>query len=538
MIKSNGKGITKEYSEASAYAEFIERLQTLLNSFIYYDFCQIDTKSVYVSEKTFDEIDLKKLNKIFLNKIDKYLPMIKKDVFLSYYDVFNKSFEYLPFTFLRHLFRSTGLASGNNFYEATSQAICEIMERYSLTIACNNKEYIFPDIELKELDLKSFQLKKIINSIERENIKITVKDCTLGGQIPVLCTLLEDCKTNAYAVSFGSDSVFEVALLRCITEAYQGFEKIERKIPINALKTVKHFDLYNESFFLLERMKKNGKKSNYKNAFVNQKMDHKSHFEFLLDKIKKMGFNIYIRDFSCLGFPTVNVFIPEMILNEKCFKENLDFTIKGFLDLIYNLPNVSKEKLNKFCEYFHYHIDKMEIEILGFLNPGKCQLPINKFMDLKKLVVFLYLEANEYSKLKIILDHGYERAVISGEGEEIDFKNIIMQFCNLKEMGKADEQILSDMEKKHLKTSYKDSLRHLINKNYASFYKKENNNSVGFKFDGLEIPKCIHPVKCLSCHCKKNCYLDELIKLQHQIRKNYIKIDQNSVLEKCIPRDF
>lgn len=136
-IYSNGKGVISDASIASAYGEYIERLQTN-NFFIdfylpnrkYYpdelafdfggDYLNPELKKIYSANGELEDKDLVDFNSDYMDKIVA-LPFIKQST--------NEK-TYIPINILSNLFVSNGLATGNTANEAKVQALSEIFERY------------------------------------------------------------------------------------------------------------------------------------------------------------------------------------------------------------------------------------------------------------------------------------------------------------------------------------------------------------------------------------------------------------------------
>lgn len=138
-IYSNGKGTILESSIASAYGEYIERLQT--NNFfidfylpnrkyfpdeVNFDFdgnyLNKELKKIYNPHNELEAKDLIDFNSDYTNKIV-CLPFIKES---------NGEEIFVPINILSNLFVSNGLSTGNTKEEAKVQALSEIFERYNL----------------------------------------------------------------------------------------------------------------------------------------------------------------------------------------------------------------------------------------------------------------------------------------------------------------------------------------------------------------------------------------------------------------------
>jgi len=116
-------------------------------------------------------------------------------------------------------FRGTtnGLASGNNFAEAISHAICELIERDAVSLA---------EIKLEDkrlLDLSSVSEPDCLGVLERfsdADIHVTVHQAVSDTEIPVFtCTISDGVRVDAMGHGCHLDK--NVALLRSLTEAAQ-----------------------------------------------------------------------------------------------------------------------------------------------------------------------------------------------------------------------------------------------------------------------------------------------------------------------------
>ena len=151
-IGTNGKGVSREYALAAAYAEFMERVQNfwlfptlemnpdaLRRHGFYYD----------PFEKVYSRGNLPSLPEDF--QAAKLIPGEGKTIyddweetkrtisgndrvipFVPFYSLKRGAIEYLPWDFLQHLYWSNGMCAGNRPEEALSQGLSEILERYAV----------------------------------------------------------------------------------------------------------------------------------------------------------------------------------------------------------------------------------------------------------------------------------------------------------------------------------------------------------------------------------------------------------------------
>lgn len=344
-IGTNGKGRSFEYSLASGCAEFMERLQNRLI---------LNVTKTQITDKTFsiiswgdagtapyvyskDEIKIqppydlgetldKSLSYLCSSKgclcwsissLDKAFP--KEMTLVPFYDVKNQIEIQLPIEFLLLMTGSNGMASGNSYKEAILQAICEIFERYAIS------EIYWKNLTPPTIPLEEFHGSEIYNKITKykkkhPNYQLIIKDCSLGKGIPAIGLLIIDSVNKYYNFKLGVDFVPEIALERCFTEIHQGTTEFHR-LDFKFIKTEDDID---ESENNLLNIFINGSgywpksivldKPSY--PFVgfnpNLGLSNKQDLDYSISLINNLGYNIYIRNNSSLGFPTFYVVIPGM----------------------------------------------------------------------------------------------------------------------------------------------------------------------------------------------------------------------------------
>jgi len=236
--KTNGKGITEEYSEASAFAEMIERISNLavLLNLERFKLNEYSGKYISSNEKILSFKEVSKLDgyigKCKLNYGKKFLESFKyfDEVYIEEdksicVEVTNIKDNYKCFVPLSYLINDTnGMCAGNTKEEALCQGIFELFERYSHNYIIENK--IIPPILPREIYEDTYS-NKIIDKIENyENgrYKVVVRDCSLGLKIPIAGIVIFDKLKKKYRASFGASYNYSIALERCLTEILQNRE--------------------------------------------------------------------------------------------------------------------------------------------------------------------------------------------------------------------------------------------------------------------------------------------------------------------------
>lgn len=329
---SNGKGVTKELALASAYGELMERLQigSVLKS-------GKQTGENLFAENTFGRsmtvqelLDRnKKWYSLYVSKTEKLTgckqteaDILKQfcnkngEVALTpFYCVNTKTHEYLPTQLVNTIYTTNGCAAGNTMEEAIVQAISEIVERY-VSDRILLEGIAVPDIP-EEILRSCTVAYEIITFLRNQNFRVVVKDCSLGTKFPAVCVCLMDQKTGKYHTHFGAYPNFEIALQRTLTESFQGrniqevasFDNFARRSTgsVDVGNVVNQLVLgtaeRTPEFFL-----------NSSQADPQQKgfsgMSNQGLLKECIDFFCQQGYDVLIRDCSCLGFPTCQVIIP------------------------------------------------------------------------------------------------------------------------------------------------------------------------------------------------------------------------------------
>lgn len=332
VFGTNGKGVTKDLALASGYGELMERLQIgrvfksdqqkggglYLNSETdqYMPAAELlnRTRDWYVryaekaSEQTGVEITPEKI-------LEQYTNAEGNVAVTPFYCVTRKTWEYLPTTLLNSVYTANGCAAGNTMEEAVVQAISEIAEReYSIRVLADR----IPVPDVPESVLREYKIAyDIITYLRSHNFKVVIKDCSLGTKFPVVCVCLINQQTGKYHTHFGAYPNFEIALQRTLTESFQGnsienvarFDGFLRKgngtLHVGNLvnQLVKGVSEKSPEFFV-DTAEKYERCTGFTGA--NNKELLKECIAFISD----LGYDILIRNCSCLGFPTYQVIVP------------------------------------------------------------------------------------------------------------------------------------------------------------------------------------------------------------------------------------
>lgn len=369
-IFSNGKGASSEATLASAYGEFIERLQTknFFNDFYIADFkhfrdeVAFEFGGEYLNDELFsiydkdDELsyeDLVDFNSSYNDKI----------VSIAFKDLQNNT-TYFPINIVQNLYASNGLASGNSPNEAKSQALCEIFERFVKFEVIKNG-YALPTIDTKSYTKIDYDMQKL----RKLGFIVDAYDASLNGLYPVCAISLVDPKKHTCFVSFGSSPYIEIALQRSLNELMQGRDthlldgfyspSLDMDMVSSSNNLESHFIDSNGimplSFF-------NSKKSFEATLWSYDGKSSSDDFKFLLKCLGER--KLYIREYDYLGFYSTQLIVPN-------FSE-----VYPIDDLLYNNKNRAKRLRDMLLNFNSYDID----DILGEIESLDDNLDVGKYI--------------------------------------------------------------------------------------------------------------------------------------------------------------
>ena len=360
LLYSNGKGICKKAALASALGEFVERLRT---NFFFSSYYLLKTSKYYPDEKFFSLKSKKYLSeelREFYNfgkperLIDISSGNSKKRICCIPFSCMKTNEKiFFPVNILNNLYVSNGMSAGNSNFEAESQALSEIIERYVKTRIIS-EEISLPEIPKKILE-KFPKVLKAIKKLDEKDFSILIHDASLGGVFPVINITLLNKKNGTAFVAFGAHPQFEVALERTLTELFQGRslnQLNEFQPPSFDSETVsEHYNL--ETHFIdstgLISWKFFNRNSDYDFNFWDFEGTTKQEFYHLSKIIYKLGFDIFKTEYNLDGIYCCRIIVPGM--SEIYPVEDLVWNNRNegvfFRDDILNLKKLNKNQLKK-----------------------------------------------------------------------------------------------------------------------------------------------------------------------------------------------
>lgn len=333
-VGQNGKGTNREFAAASGYAEFMERLATgyLLPERLT---TMHDRQWLSVEEVVERGGDLLRGSCEAIREQDGALAFLPLDVeacvrgwsydaradgriaAIPFRTLDGDRPAYLPENMLRAYYFTNGSCAGNRRDEALVQGLSELCERYATRRII--QERLTPPRIPDETLAAWPALSQAVESIRaREQLDLTILDASLGMGLPVVAALLVDRSRAKVALRFGAHPRFEIAVERCLTEILQG-RHIER------LENVATYDVRGEASA--------GSHLNYFNLIKTATgvppaelfLDSPSwvaepcteapasiegQLDFLVQLFGRLGWEVYVRDCSQLGFPVYQIVVP------------------------------------------------------------------------------------------------------------------------------------------------------------------------------------------------------------------------------------
>ena len=421
-IGTNGKGMNARYALASAYAEFMERLQ---NGALLWKVSGVpDTipGAVMVNQEEFREITADMMKALYgeydnlEDIIDQYVTENDYYMKIELKDFQSSEILALPAGLLNKMTGSNGMAAGNTRLEAIIQGLSEIFERVVIHTLFWNK--ITPPL----ISMEYFAGTDVYKRLERlppRGISYTVFDCSIGKGLPVIGLLIK--KDDRYHVHFGADPSPITALERCLTEMFQG-----RNIDQLPLYPLLSEDAESVELFLNEEKQYTDSTGQVPAWMVNNisnvtfkgfehpiTVSDEDDMAYYMKILNNLGKKLYVYDCDILGFPVVRLYVPGLTENhcptpEACLTNIIHIDIKTGLC---RLPLLSDEEFSMLAQAIHnwigsvYHIQSAKDALSGNFAKLKFAFPAGnfpgRFWDDSLIIAAIYIRGG-------MIDQGME----------------------------------------------------------------------------------------------------------------------------------
>ncbi len=437
-IGQNGKGMTREFAMASAYAEFFERFQNgifrariekpteeLLFAYAPDERC-LSAKELISDKNSFFEYILKANGFEEKNKVEKLQfvqellnennKLIRKENSTSvpYYSVKNNDIEYIPNRLFSHLYDTNGMCAGNSKEEALIEGVSEILERYVAIEIFKNK-ITLP--EIPENYISKFPKVKAMVERLRKNSKYYFRlvDCSFGGKYPVAGLYIIEKNTGKFGFKLGAHPDYGIAMERCFTEAAQGRDIYEyAETCIFDFYTGERDDNKSLTEFLFTDFasvpyKVIGEQAKYEFTPMPDvsELDNKTILKNMVNSILAEGKDVLIRDVSVLGFPTFSIIVPGM--SEVSFDPNATYfsIFVKMQELLKDLSNITLGNIKDVIKMMEIIVNKIGYEKLSILISLKEPnvLPCESIgSGAKYFLAICYIMNRDYEKAVKILE--------------------------------------------------------------------------------------------------------------------------------------
>lgn len=388
---ANGKGLSEEFALASGYGELMERLQLgyVGSSKVQKDsnYAMSISRNEFVSatellrtNREWYEMFSRRLYEYTGHRISpdnilmQYADSTGKVAVTPYLNLTKGRKEYFSTTLWKNVYTTNGCAAGNTMEEAIVQGISEIVERH------HQRRIIDEGISVPEIPdtvLKNYKVSyDIISYVRSKGFRVVIKDCSLESKFPVVCACIVDEKSGKYHTHFGAYPIFEIALERSLTESFQG-RNIENIAEFDDF-IYKKADACSPATIMREQT--TGSAEKMPGFFVGEpKCSFNSDIGFLgrnnkellkecVEYFRVQGYDVLVRDSSCLGFPTYQILIPgysETFLHRLSHKLN-DHRYSSFAVRALRNPSVaSTEEMLGLLMHMN-QMKKFDNKITGF----------------------------------------------------------------------------------------------------------------------------------------------------------------------------
>lgn len=490
--RTEGKGTSVDFCEASAYGEAMEHICT------HYAF-DISTVSEhaknyrgffrYPDERQGLVDDIPNVAPIIMEEMKEpyirlghaipqdsalialWKQILKSDTtsFTPYYHINSQKTVFLPDAVLSRLCGTNGGGCGNTPEEAIGHALDEIIERWcKYTIF--SQEMTPPEVPDSYLSQRCPELLTIKQGIEKQGqFRVLVLDASLGRQLPVVCIVIIDPQSKRYIVNFGCHPQFEIALERCFTEVFQDRRIVPELIERKDMAVWANFEL--QSVFSQRNWTKllEDDLGLWPSAFfgtvpswpfqewpVFESYSNKEGMNSQLMRLLNLGADIYIRNVSFLGFPVYKIYIKGISVSHINYTDEIlsDLSIVAKMKLFLSgdlscseMLNLSKTVFGKnsiLGRMFFYRLTNEEFDILHAAFAMEYDTPQNAYNVLR------FWTGDEATVIKRILETATSMSLESAIGAAKRF--------SAKELYPFIDMFFSDRPFHSLLTHYKFSV--------------------------------------------------------------------------------
>jgi len=424
----SGKGTSSEWALASAYGELLEYLQNRAFPEILYGLMPAP-ETVFPDQitSTFAEV-WKRIRSVLECLVE--APVETSPVastsrmeLVPWLGVETGDVEYLPMRLVHLSCGSNGMCAGNTAAEALVHGICEMMEHFVVKQIYIHNRLRFPTIPDSAIAANDSYV--LVEEARRAGYRVILKDCTLGGQYPVLGMVLLHAESGSYRVKFAADPHFDIALQRCVTEAFQGIgsnvppstwmNNLDFRAPHyidgpfdtpdkNRIAEYHKTMTFGTGDVPYEILFAEGRPA-FESAFVDGDLSNESALQILVQRLRADGKHLYVRDVSFLGFPTFRVYVPGMSEWHKLTHDQLRYDYARLRRCLLTLKESSDQEIrtcidlveqarNEFPDFFVQPYDQVrQWACVRF----KTDTDFSRFSNVDLLMTLLYHRIGDHA---------------------------------------------------------------------------------------------------------------------------------------------
>ena len=535
LFSTNGKGLTKEFARASGYGELMERLQ--IGSIGKGGWQKDGVQTTALDGRSSVPLEELLKHEDWYDKMGQNLAlytgvsMTGRQILAQhadsqgnipatpFYCLTTDSKEYFPAEIRGKVYTTNGCAAGNTAEETLVQGLSEIVERHHMMRIIDGG-YALPEIP-EEVLQRYDTAYSIIQYIRSQGYKVVVKDCSLGQKFPVVSVYIIDESTGRYHTHFGAYPKFEIDLERSLTESFQGhnirdiarFEDFLHKKPgefsfasvSNELVLGTHIKTL--SFFIGEP----AFPFNPEVGFTGE--NNKDILRQCVQYFKDMGYDILVRDNSCLGFHTYQIIIPgysETFVHRLATNLN-EYRYAGQAMKVLRNPSVASlpdqlallmhlEQMKKFTATIR--------GVKGFQSGARLAIPMTPQQDsffMAATLAYIYYDMGRYAQTIPNISN----MIACADRETADFLICLKRYLDMKVHGRSPEETRELLTFLHKRETVEELYSILANgKNPLEPYT--------LHCDG---------VSCDSCPLSDICFQPRVLELTNLIRRKQAELD-------------
>ena len=255
-----------------------------------------------------------------------------------------------PVNLIGNLYVSNGMSAGNTEAEARTQALSEIFERH-VKFRIISEGLCLPEVP-DEVIARYPRIEAGVRALREAGFGILVKDASLGGEYPVMnVTLLHPGDQGCFS-SFGAHPRFEIALERALTELLQGrgLDALagfpEPGFDLEEIAASPNIEIHFVDSSGIISWNFLGDTPDFEFVDWNFSTTTAEDYAWLVERLHRDGFDIYVADFTHLGVYACRILVPGM--SEIYPLDDLEWENNsvgnGIREAILNLPELDDDE--------------------------------------------------------------------------------------------------------------------------------------------------------------------------------------------------